>query len=550
MRYALPLALAVVLSMGSGVASAAVYQWSVPDGNARAYLWVPPECAYVRGVVVASHNMLEQRILEHPVMRETLAELGFAEVWAVPSLEATFDFNAGAGAHFDRVVDALAEASGYDELRFAPIVPMGHSAHATYPWNVAAWAPERTLAVLSVKGDAPQTHLTGNGKPNAAWGERNIDGVPGLMVMGEYEWWLERLKPALDFQRRFPGAPVAVFGDAGHGHFDASDELVSYLAMFIRKSAERRLPKDGPNGEPVTLTPVDPDEGWRMDVYRRDEPPATPAAPNREYAGPRDESFWCFDEEMARLTEAHYARARGKRPQLLGIVQNGAVLPQTNTHAQVRPAFLPLDDGVTFELSATFLDSVPPGHPNLELWAKLPMGSPLGHANGGGPVRLSRITGPFEQVSPTTFRIRLDRTSFTPDRRNHEAWLLATHPGDDDYKSAVQQALVVLEPNRAGEPQSITFPPIPDQRADASAVKLAATSDAGLPVSYYVVDGPAEVDGDTLRLTPVPPRAKFPLKVTVVAWQWGRRAGPAVQTAAPVTRELWVHRAAPNAAGG
>ena len=53
-------------------------------------------------------------------------------------------------------------------------------------------------------------------------------------------------------------------------------------------------------------------------------------------------------------------------------------------------------------------------------------------------------------------------------------------------------------------------------------VELRATSDAGLPVSYFVREGPGVIEGSTLRLTPIPPRAKFPIILTVVAWQWGR----------------------------
>jgi hypothetical protein len=53
-----------------------------------------------------------------------------------------------------------------------------------------------------------------------------------------------------------------------------------------------------------------------------------------------------------------------------------------------------------------------------------------------------------------------------------------------------------------------------------------------------VLEGPAEVDGDTLKFTPIPPRAKFPVKVSVVAWQHGLPGK--VQTAEPVTREFFL----------
>ena len=50
-------------------------------------------------------------------------------------------------------------------------------------------------------------------------------------------------------------------------------------------------------------------------------------------------------------------------------------------------------------------------------------------------------------------------------------------------------------------------------------------------------EGPAEVAQDgTLTLTRIPPRAKYPVKVTVVATQWGRSIDPKLQTAQPVER--------------
>jgi hypothetical protein len=95
----------------------------------------------------------------------------------------------------------------------------------------------------------------------------------------------------------------------------------------------------------------------------------------------------------------------------------------------------------------------------------------------------------------------------------------------------VQQAMIRVQPNKEGRPQSIAFPQLADQTEGTKSIKLAATSDAGLPVSYYVREGPGEIDGDTLTFTAIPPRSKFPVRVTIVAWQWGRSAEPKVQTA-------------------
>jgi hypothetical protein len=84
---------------------------------------------------------------------------------------------------------------------------------------------------------------------------------------------------------------------------------------------------------------------------------------------------------------------------------------------------------------------------------------------------------------------------------------------------------------------------IPDQKAGTSMppVKLAARSSAKIPVYYYVREGPAEVDdAGTLTFTPVPPRSKYPVSVTVVAWQWGRSIDPLIQSAKPVERTFTI----------
>lgn len=523
----------VACSVSAMRAQAAEWQWSIADGNVRAYLWIPPGCQRVRAVMVANHNMIEQGIMEHPVMRAELARLGIAEIWTVQKFEMIFDFNKGAGEHYERIAAALADESGYQELKFAPVIPLGHSACATYPWNFAAWNPGRTLAVLSVHGDAPQTKLTGYGRANVEWGDRNIDGVPGLMVMGEYEWWEDRLTPAFEFRAKHPKTPLAFLADAGRGHFDYSDDLVKYLAMFVRKAAEQRLPAEADLDKPVVLKPIDPEKGWRIDRWRKDAPPTAPAAPYAAYAGNPKEAFWCFDEEMARATEELYARQRGKKPQLIAVydTQNP---PQGGCGEPVTPRFLPMDDGVSFRLSASFLDTVMTKGDKGDRWTGLAEGSPIGHATGGGPIQLSWIVGPAVQTGPDTFSLCFNRQAYTSDRRNSDIWLVASHPGDEQYKSIVQQIMVRVRQNTAGAPQTITFPPIADQHAGVRQIKLAATSDSGLPVHYYVREGPAEVEGDMLTFTAIPPRSRFPIRVTVVAWQWGRSAPPQIQTAKDV----------------
>jgi hypothetical protein len=127
-------------------------------------------------------------------------------------------------------------------------------------------------------------------------------------------------------------------------------------------------------------------------------------------------------------------------------------------------------------------------------------------------------------------------------KRSNEIWLEATHPGDAQYRRAVQQSMMHFPlKNTTGADQTIDFPPLPDVHAGTASIPLHATSSAGAPVHFYIKDGPAELVGDnTLKFTPIPPRAKFPVAVTVVAWQWGRSIDPKLKTAEPVERTFHI----------
>ena len=97
-----------------------------------------------------------------------------------------------------------------------------------------------------------------------------------------------------------------------------------------------------------------------------------------------------------------------------------------------------------------------------------------------------------------------------------------------------------LVPNQQGRPQQLTFDEIPNQKVGVKEIRLHATSDAGLPVQFFVRAGPAEMHGDRLVFTPIPSRSTWPVTVTVAAWQWGRTTTPAIQTAEIVERRFQI----------
>ena len=530
------LVVSLSLFMQTTRVAAAPWQWSVEikeliseetNAHPSAYLWIPENCKQVRAVIVGQHNMTEETIFEHPGFRKNMAQLGIAEIWITPGIDQRWDVTKGTQQIFETMMKNLSEISGYTELEFAPVIPIGHSAMATYPWNFAAWNPERTLAVLSIHGDSPRTHLTGYGSANLDWGNHTIEGIPSLMVMGEDEWWEDRLITSFDYRREYPNAPLSFLADAGHGHFDISDELIDYLSLFLKKAVQYRLPNHSPSNTPVLLIPVEAKNGWLADRWRKNEKPTAEAASYDKYKGDKTHAFWYFDKEMADATEKYYANERGKTEQYIGFEQKGKLITfNPKSHVRMSPSFQPEADGVTFHLKAVYTDT---------------LRNEYSQKHSTRPIRMSRICGPVEVVNDTTFTVRFYRMGLDNPKRTGSICLMASVKQDHSYRSAVQQVEIRIPyRNKEGILQRIIFPKLSDVKASVKEITLKGTADSGLPVYYYVKEGPAEIKGDKLVLTKIPPRAKFPVKVTVVAWQYGRSGEPKVQTAEAVERSFYI----------
>jgi hypothetical protein len=515
---------------------AADWQWSVKakgilsketNDYAQAFLWIPDNCKQVKAVVVSQQNMCEETLFDHPRFREAMSELDFGIIWIAPGIDYQWDVTNGCQEVFDKMLSDLADISGYHEIRYAPIVPLGHSAMATFPWNFAAWNPKRTLAVVSYKGDAPRTNLTGYGRENLEWGRtRNIDGIPGLMIEGEYEWWEARVNPALAFRMMYPESCISFLCDRGQGHFDVSDKVVDYITLFLRKAAQYRLPENQSLDEPAELIKLDPQKGWLAERWQENRRNRPKAAAYGLYNGDKHVAFWYFDKEMANATENYYKESANKEMRYIGYAIAGKLLDFNKAgHAQyeITPD---IKEDLTFHIKAVLTDS---------LRSKV-INSTLSKAEA---LAISKINGPVEKVNDTTFRVSFYRMGLNNPRRTGDIWLLAHQEEDQHYKSAVQQINIkVPYPLLVGERQYILFPGLQDVPQGTESVTLDAMSDKGLDISYYVKEGPAEIVGNKLIFTQIPLRAKFPLKVTVVAWQYGLK--DKIQSAEPVERSFFI----------
>ena len=299
--------------------------------------------------------------------------------------------------------------------------------------------------------------------------------------------------------------------------------MCRYFAQYIRAAAKARLSTDG---SPI-LRPVDLNTGY---VAGLATPEAAPIKPKKySECSPEERNLpWYFNEELA---QAAYDMANvnwnAKSPDPAFADSNGKPLPFSNSGIFDIPC-TPEKDGITFTVNSTFLDKLPVN----SLKGRTPLEHPAGKP------AIEWVCGPVIPLGENRFQISLDRNGM----QNVNAILRVIHLGDANYRLSINPGSVKVNPNKTGTPQKITFDEIPDQKAGTKEIQLRATSDSGLPVKYFVKVGPAEIKGDKLVFTPIPPRSKMPITVTVVAWQWGRASDPAVQTAQNVERSFKVER--------
>jgi hypothetical protein len=488
------------------------------ERRATAYLWIAPDSRRVRGVLVAGRNVPEHWLVGHPAIRQACAESGLAILWCCPSF---FDYTIKDGKYHgdfvQRLLNALAAQSGYDELATVPWLPIGESMHLQMVMQIVTAWPERCIAGVQIKN---------------AFLNPSDTGVPMLLAVGTCDEWDQEKKDLLNQWKTItlqeglrrqraatPAWPSSLLVEGGSGHFECTEPMAIFIAQYIRAAARARLPTDGS----PTLRRVDLDSGC---VAGLPLPGAKPVAPTRyKDCPPENRNLpWYFTAGLAQAA-CDTARINWNAETQVPVFADasGKALP-----FGYRGIFSPLPftteaDGVTFQLHTTFLDKIPDG------WVHA--GTLLGHAPGEPVVEW--ICGQVAPLGGNRFRIALDRTW-----GNSPTFVRVWHPGNDLYRPAVQPGELKLMPNRKGKPQTVAFAPIPDQRAGAKEIQLHVTSDAGLPVQFFVRCGPAEIHGDRLVFTPIPPRSRLPLTVTVAAWQWGRTQEPQVQAAEIVERRF------------
>lgn len=384
-----------------------VFDCAIGEHGKRALLRLPKGNSEVKAILYCHQNMTEEVLFRSKLFTDRMDSLGVAMAF-VQQGSLNWDTTSGCQERFDSIISGFASATGHQEISTAPIIPFGHSAQATFPWNFAAWNPQRTLCIISYHGDAPRTNLCGYGRANIEWGRtRNIDSIPGLMIEGEYEWWEARVRPALAFRMMYPESRISFLCDAGRGHFDLGEDTQLYIARFIEKSLANPRPAGG-------------------EFYSRWH------ADGSESSDPHD-CFWYHDSEMVDRTRLRYSAAHGDIPRYVSAKISGQTVDYDSTH-HVRMSF-PLR-----KVLPTSAERIPDGFEfTVEpFFSNADRISPVAGSDTSD-IKVVLISGPAIQTGPYTFCYDPDYFGHDPKRLWSGITLTLEAPGDSTYLPAIQE---------------------------------------------------------------------------------------------------------------
>ncbi|MEX2382269.1 MAG: hypothetical protein WD490_07800 [Opitutales bacterium] len=496
-------------------ASAEIFQYRTAAAGSEkgdVFLWVPPEAPQVRGILAAGFTLMEPHLVVDPQIREVCRSEGLGILFSTVGLKA-FDLQ--------KTLDALAAQSGLPEIATAPLFFAGHSAGGPQAMERAREFGDRCFGLMQFRG----------GLPYGVAPE-----IPSLVMMGQFDEYggVMRFKDGREhawerprdelakLRKAAPGSLYSIAVEPGAGHFAWSERNAELFSLFLRKST-RQLDPDG------SLTRVDPATGWVTSLKLREPFEPMPAV---DYTGNADEVSWHFDREMA---EAHIAFHAD-----LPLRKKDQFLRWENPYwvdAGVRYFFNDMDivgDGQTFRIHPVYADKVP-GQPNGQGPEWLEAGQPVG--NSGAPIHAVAVGGPLKVTGANEIRLEYSilHPVTTPLSR---ITFMAQSPGNDAFRATEIVGMVPRGwkgPGR-GPGQTITFPELEDVSRTAKSIDLKATSTSGLPVEYHILYGPALIRDGKLIIADLPARGRFPIEVSVAAYQVGSGVEPFFSAAAPVIR--------------
>lgn len=504
--------------------------------NLTPYLWIPPTCQKVNAVFVASTAVLEQILVEDPDIRAVCAKRGIAILWSSDNF---YHDDVTASGQIQTMLNVFSSLTGYTELKSAPWIVTGHSGTNPMPRYIIKNTPANIAFGIINKATAQ----CGNGTT-----------VPVLSTNGEFMEWDSYSKDLtanittessygdVRNQRNTYGQPLSYFFDPNTGHFDCSKPLTRNIAMWMDDIFALRFDSHG------NMIAIDQTKGWITGLpcagYTADKfapiPYTNQATGNLTLAQVKAAAWY----PSQRTAQAAYDMANVSMTRTTQVTGFADAAGLYDAQAYWWRAIM---YKIPFTLNAdghsVTLNTVPyyrmPNRTDYQDNAYTPNQSFFNKAdnsftNSGNPSQIEICSGNWKQTGANSFE-------YIP-RFKSTNYFIVRQQGDATYRSSVQAGNVNLTAVSGGTANTITFNAIPNQSyASLSPLTLAATSTAGITVRYFVNSGPAHVSGNQLIFDKdsIPPRAHFPIPVTVTAYHMGT-ASPLVNTATSVSRTFYI----------
>ncbi len=499
------------------------------------YLWIPPNCKRVRGVLVFAQNVPEQWLAGLSVIREACKESNIAIMFGCRSqrLMSSVLGKKGEKTVYDRpkyqmiylqqILDTLAEVTGYKELSTVPILPLGESMSLLLVYDLTNAAPDRCMAGILIKDanvgetKSPFVPILGTKGTGDEWSQQQYD-------VNEHwkEQATETAKLVQEKRTNIPEWPGSLFIEAGSAHFSCTYPMAEYFAKYIKAVAKARL---NPNGSDKLL-PVDLNKGYVAGLVIPNCQPLKPKA--YKDCTPEEKKLpWYFTKELAEVAYYESANTDWNAKTAVGAFadSNNHPIPFDKRGITRIEKVVYESDGATLKINPVFLDSLPTDF-------KFGGGTSINHPNT--KPYCGWLCGWLNPLDDNRFEVSLNRTY-----RYLNNFIILSYPGGNGYRQTVSPLGINVEPHKSGTEQHIEFDSIADMSIKKMSITLKAKSSSGLPVKFFVKSGPAIIEGNKLIFTSIPVNSKLPIKVTVVAWQWGNAN---VQTAPLVERDFYLTR--------
>ena len=503
--------------------------------NATLYLWVPETCKQLRGLLIMGTNVPEHMLVGHPAIRKVCEANNLGIIWSTPSfmnyrksvtkdnkqLNMALEYKTEVN-FLQQMLNGLAETSGYPEVATVPWLPMGESGHLIMVDALMEYSPERCIAGIFIKNNHLPPHnrqvptLTAFGT-SQEWGQDKVD------MRKRWNDVTDAYESVRNQRRLNPQWPFSYVIDGTSGHFDCSERLVNYFAHYIDAVSKARLSDDGT----AKLKVIDLERGYSAEMpvpgYENKLVKPYKSSDTSNIPAP-----WFLDKALAIESQSIANINWRAATQLPGfLTDSGKIAPFIfNGISKYTPSDMG-EDGITFSVKGVMLDKLPENF--VGAGEKLP--------KVDAEPKLEWVCGQFKPLGNNRFRIALNRT--WPNTANY---LGVRQIGSDTIRAIFQPCGLTLPKNNTGLTQKITFDKIPDVNVETKSISLSAKSDAGLPVEFYVVAGPAIIKDGKIVFTKIPPKTKFPVAVTIAAWQWGRNKEPKVRMAEIVKQTFFINK--------